>query len=113
LASDVVVDPSVEVPAVGVGEEWVVSAVIQDSAGRVFVQRRSNDRRLFPGCWDLVGGHVEPGEDLWRRLIVRCTRKPPTGRTGVLARLVEAVYAHCLDGHHERWFERLDAALLS
>lgn len=64
MASDVVVDPGVEVPVVGVGEEWVVSAVIQDPAGRVFVQRRSADRRLFPGCWDLVGGHVEPGEDL-------------------------------------------------
>jgi 8-oxo-dGTP diphosphatase len=64
LASDVVVDPGVEVPAVGVGEEWVVGAIIQDPAGRVFTQRRSADRRLFPGCWDLVGGHVEPGEDL-------------------------------------------------
>ena len=30
--------------------------------GRAFVIRRSPDRRLFPGCWDLPGGHVEPGE---------------------------------------------------
>lgn len=64
MASDVMVDRGVEVPVVGVGEEWVVSAVIRDSGGRGFVQRRSADRRLFPGCWDLVGGHVEPGEDL-------------------------------------------------
>lgn len=26
------------------------------------MQKRSADRRLFPGCWDLVGGHVEEGE---------------------------------------------------
>jgi 8-oxo-dGTP pyrophosphatase MutT (NUDIX family) len=28
------------------------------------VHRRSWDRRTFPGCWDIVGGHVEAGEDL-------------------------------------------------
>jgi len=32
--------------------------------GRVFVMRRAPDRRLFPGGWDIVGGHVEPGETL-------------------------------------------------
>ncbi|MCW2865436.1 MAG: hypothetical protein JWP48_7144 [Actinoallomurus sp.] len=25
--------------------------------------------------------------------------------------VLERVYAHCLDGHDERWFERIDAAL--
>ncbi|MEI8095964.1 MAG: NUDIX domain-containing protein [Spirochaetales bacterium] len=29
---------------------------------QVFAQRRSQTRKLFPGCWDLVGGHVEAGE---------------------------------------------------
>jgi len=38
------------------------AALIFDGAGRVFVQRRSLDRRLFPGAWDVVGGHLEPGE---------------------------------------------------
>jgi 8-oxo-dGTP diphosphatase len=38
------------------------AALIFDGAGRVFVQRRSPDRRLFPGAWDIVGGHLEPGE---------------------------------------------------
>ena len=38
------------------------AALIFDGAGRVFVQRRSPDRRLFPGAWDVVGGHLEPGE---------------------------------------------------
>jgi 8-oxo-dGTP pyrophosphatase MutT (NUDIX family) len=41
-----------------------VGALIVDDDGRVFVQRRSADRRLFPGSWDIVGGHVEPGESL-------------------------------------------------
>jgi 8-oxo-dGTP diphosphatase len=42
----------------------VVGALILDELGRVFVHRRSWDRRTFPGCWDIVGGHVEAGEDL-------------------------------------------------
>jgi mutator protein MutT len=37
-------------------------ALILDDDGRVFVQRRSPHRRLFPNCWDVVGGHLEPGE---------------------------------------------------
>ncbi|MEW2474349.1 NUDIX domain-containing protein [Micromonospora gifhornensis] len=37
-------------------------ALIVDPEGRLFFQRRSPDRRLFPNCWDIVGGHLEPGE---------------------------------------------------
>ncbi len=40
----------------------VVGALITDGAGRIYVQRRSLNRDLFPGCWDLVGGHAEAGE---------------------------------------------------
>lgn len=40
----------------------VVGALIHDGQGRIFVQRRSRTRALYPGCWDLVGGHAEPGE---------------------------------------------------
>jgi 8-oxo-dGTP pyrophosphatase MutT (NUDIX family) len=43
-------------------EAEVVGAVILDDRGRAFVQRRSANRRLFPNCWDIVGGHVESGE---------------------------------------------------
>jgi len=39
-------------------------ALILDDDGRIFVQRRSPDRKLFPNCWDIVGGHVEPGESI-------------------------------------------------
>lgn len=40
----------------------VVAAVILDGEGRAFVHRRGAHRSLFPGCWDLPGGHVESGE---------------------------------------------------
>ncbi|HEY7398397.1 MAG TPA: NUDIX domain-containing protein [Gaiellaceae bacterium] len=40
----------------------VVAAVIVDSRGRAFVHRRGPDRALFPGYWDIPGGHLEPGE---------------------------------------------------
>lgn len=39
-----------------------VGAIIVDSRARAFVHRRAYDRALFPGCWDIPGGHVEPGE---------------------------------------------------
>ncbi|MEV6433684.1 NUDIX hydrolase [Streptomyces anulatus] len=42
----------------------VVGALIRDPHDRIFVQRRSAERRLFPGCWDVVGGAVEEGESL-------------------------------------------------
>jgi 8-oxo-dGTP diphosphatase len=44
------------------GETWCVGAVVRDADGRVFVQRRTDARANMPGCWDVVGGHVEPGE---------------------------------------------------
>jgi 8-oxo-dGTP diphosphatase len=50
--------------AVADGRRVVVGALVLDPAGRVLVQRRSADRVLFPGCWDLIGGHVEAGETL-------------------------------------------------
>jgi 8-oxo-dGTP diphosphatase len=41
----------------------VSAALIPDGLGRIFVQQRTFTRRMFPGCWDLVGGHVEEDED--------------------------------------------------
>jgi 8-oxo-dGTP pyrophosphatase MutT (NUDIX family) len=53
-----------------------VGALIVDDDGRIFVQRRTPDRGLFPNAWDIVGGHVEPGEapeDALRREIAEET----------------------------------------
>ncbi|SCL15497.1 NUDIX hydrolase [Micromonospora inyonensis] len=39
-------------------------ALIVDDQGRLFIQRRSPERRLFPNTWDIAGGHLEPGEEV-------------------------------------------------
>ncbi|HKT04233.1 MAG TPA: GNAT family N-acetyltransferase [Rugosimonospora sp.] len=45
-----------------------VGALIRDDRGRVYAHHRTAGRRLFPGIWDIVGGHVEPGETPLRAL---------------------------------------------
>lgn len=37
-----------------------VAALVRD--GLVLLVHRRPARRWYPDCWDLVGGHVEPGE---------------------------------------------------
>ena len=59
------------------GERWIAGAVIHDGSGRIFMQRRSSDRDLFPGAWDIVGGHLEPGEG-----ILDALRREVTEETG-------------------------------
>ncbi|WP_037896079.1 NUDIX hydrolase [Streptomyces sp. NRRL S-920] len=51
-------------PVPASGETWTVGAVILNERGEAFAQKRGPDRRLFPDSWDIVGGHVEPGEAL-------------------------------------------------
>jgi 8-oxo-dGTP diphosphatase len=46
------------------GRISVVGALILNAQGRVFVHRRGPERRFLPGGWDVVGGHVQPGETL-------------------------------------------------
>lgn len=36
--------------------------VVLNAGGLAFVQYRSADRRRFPNTWDVVSGHLEPGE---------------------------------------------------
>ena len=52
------------VPRPAEGQRWIAGAVIHDGSGRIFMQRRSEERDLFPGAWDIVGGHLEPGEGI-------------------------------------------------
>ncbi|MFJ5595643.1 NUDIX hydrolase [Streptomyces noursei] len=62
------VSRNVELPVPAQGELWTVGAVILNEAGEAFAQKRSPHRRLFPDTWDIVGGHVEPGESLLEAL---------------------------------------------
>ncbi|MDT0445000.1 NUDIX hydrolase [Streptomyces johnsoniae] len=68
-AEGIFVDEGVTFPVPGPGQSWVVGAVILNGRGEVFAQFRSAARRLFPSTWDLVGGHVEPGESLLDTLV--------------------------------------------
>ncbi|MEU8259783.1 NUDIX domain-containing protein [Micromonospora sp. NPDC048999] len=52
-------------------------ALIVGDDGRLFFQRRSPERRLFPNCWDIVGGHLEPGEG-----VADALRREVTEETG-------------------------------
>ncbi|MGI5212735.1 NUDIX hydrolase [Plantactinospora sp. CA-290183] len=52
-------------------------ALVVDDESRIFFQRRSPDRRLFPNAWDIVGGHVEAGETVEEAL-----RREVTEETG-------------------------------
>ncbi|MFD7339089.1 NUDIX hydrolase [Streptomyces violascens] len=61
---DVTVDGGVDVPEPLAGEVWTVGAVVLNRDGKAFAQKRGPHRRLLPDCWDIVGGHVEPGESL-------------------------------------------------
>lgn len=53
---------------VGATNPTCVGALICDDHGRVFVQRRAVTRRVFPGVWDIVGGHLECGETAYEAL---------------------------------------------
>jgi 8-oxo-dGTP diphosphatase len=65
------------------GQRWIAGAVIHDGSGRIFMQRRSEERDLFPGAWDIVGGHLEPGEG-----ILDALRREVTEETGWTLRRV-------------------------
>ena len=39
-----------------------VDLLIMNDGGEILAQKRADNRRLFPGCWEVPGGHVEDGE---------------------------------------------------
>ncbi|WP_076261364.1 NUDIX domain-containing protein [Intrasporangium flavum] len=47
-----------------------VAALVRD--GHVLLVHRHPSRRWYPDCWDLVGGHVEPGESPDRAVVREC-----------------------------------------
>jgi putative flippase GtrA/8-oxo-dGTP pyrophosphatase MutT (NUDIX family) len=48
--------------------DWVVGALVYNRRGQFYFHRRTFERKLFPGCWDVVGGHVEAGETVLEAL---------------------------------------------
>lgn len=65
-----------------------MGALVRDGQNRVFVHRRTPDRRLLPGTWDIPGGHVEPGETLEAALAREIEEE-----TGWTLRRIESVVA--------------------
>ena len=61
-------------------------ALVVDDEGRIFFQRRSPHRKLFPNSWDIVGGHLDPGETVEDAL-----RREVTEETGWTLSLVLGV----------------------
>lgn len=68
------------------------AALILDDDGRIFVQRRAADRRLFPDAWDIVGGHLEPGETALEALRREIHEETGWRLTHVLAELPPVRY---------------------
>src|SRR5216684_3262026 len=78
------------------GRQCVVGAVIVNERDQAFVQKRAASRRLFPGCWDLIGGHVEAGETL-----VEALSREVREETGwELSRIERLIY--CFDWEDEQ-----------
>jgi RimJ/RimL family protein N-acetyltransferase len=69
-------------------EPTCVGAFVRDNRNRVYVQRRSPQRRLLPGIWDIVGGHLESDETPEQALARELTEE-----TGWRLRRVEAAIA--------------------
>jgi 8-oxo-dGTP diphosphatase len=89
------------------------AAVIVDDLGRVFLQRRSPTRRLFPDTWDIVGGHLEPGESALDALGREITEETGWRLAEVLAVLAPVTYTGD-DGHiriEEDFVVRVDGDL--
>ncbi|HKI58001.1 MAG TPA: NUDIX domain-containing protein [Trueperaceae bacterium] len=68
----------------------VVGALVHDAEGRVFVQRRSLRRALYPGCWDVVGGHAEAGEGV-REALTREVREETGWELQAVEEVVEVL----------------------
>jgi len=71
----------------------VAGALVVRDDGRIFFQRRSARRKLFPNSWDIVGGHVEPGETVTETLAREIEEETGWRLAEVLAVVGEFSYA--------------------
>lgn len=49
------------------------AALVRD--GRMLMVHRHPERRWYPDCWDLPGGHVEPGESPAQAVVRECAEE--------------------------------------
>nr|WP_106585260.1 NUDIX domain-containing protein [Murinocardiopsis flavida] len=113
MSEGVHIADEVDIPRVDDGRTWVAGAVVIDGAGRAFTQRRSLQRRLFPGCWDAVGGHVEPGETMVAALRREIAEETGWTLTHILAEIHRLVWTPA-DGvarHEVDYLVRVDGDL--
>ncbi len=54
------------------GERHAIAVGLLIRNGRALLAHRHPDRRWYPDCWDLVGGHVEAGESSEQTLRREC-----------------------------------------
>ncbi|MDA8368860.1 MAG: NUDIX domain-containing protein [Nocardiopsaceae bacterium] len=113
MAADVEIAPGVEFPATDDGRQWVVGAVVIDAHGRAFAQRRSPHRRIFPHCWDVVSGHVEPGETMLEALHREIAEETGWRLAAVLADLYRLVWTpdDGIERHEVDYLVRVDGDL--
>jgi 8-oxo-dGTP pyrophosphatase MutT (NUDIX family) len=81
-----------------------VGALIRNAGGRVFVQRRSPTRRVLPGTWDIVGGHVESGETLEEALAREIQEETGWTLRRIATEVADWEWMHDGITHHERDF---------
>ena len=53
-------------------ERVPIAVAILVSNDQVLLAHRHPNRRWYPDCWDLIGGHVEPGESPDQSVIREC-----------------------------------------
>lgn len=53
------------------------AALVRD--GQILLVHRHPDRRWYPDCWDLVGGHIEAGESADQAVIRECREELAIG----------------------------------
>jgi 8-oxo-dGTP pyrophosphatase MutT (NUDIX family) len=84
-----------------------------DDNGRIFFQRRSAQRKLFPNSWDIVGGHLEAGETVADALRREVFEETGWRVSHVLAQVGEYTYTgdDGLDRHEIDFLVRVDGDL--